>query len=201
MQLNRKTLKRIGLISLSLVVAVAVLAIAEWAEGKRSAGEEYSVYSAYLSEGLLNDAHDWGANGPVQVVVKSTTSVGENLRIKALYVFDSRANFDQLNRSTRISYLVRNLFPARIQAHFRLPNFATLAIASKSDYFSPEFQRAFPRNQGLIVFSGVGFNRSRTQAVFYVDHVCGLCGGGQYVLMAKIAGTWRIQDEHSTWVS
>ena len=201
MQLNRKTLKRIGSISLFLVVAVAVLVSAEWAEGKRSAGEEYAVYSAYLSEGLLEDAHDWGANGPVQVVVKSTTSVGENLRIKARYAFDSRANFDQLDGSTRVSYLVRNLFPTRIQAHFRLPRFATVAIASNSDYVSPEFQREFPHNQGLIVLSGVGFNRTRTQAVFYIDHFCELCGGGQYVLMAKIDGNWHLQDEHSTWVS
>jgi hypothetical protein len=35
---------------------------------------------------------------------------------------------------------------------------------------------------------GVGFNPSRTQAVFYIDHFCGLCGGGRYVLMEKIYG-------------
>lgn len=193
--------KRIGLTALTLVAAAAVLASAEWAEGLRSAGEEYAVYSAYLSDGLLHDAHDWGSSGPVQVVVKSTTSPGGNFRINALYVFDSRANFAQLDRSARASYLVRNLFPTQILAKFRLPRFATLLISSRSDYFSPEFQEEFPHNQGVIVLSGVGFNRARTQAVFYIDHFCGLCGGGSYVLMEKIDGTWRLQDMHSTWVS
>jgi hypothetical protein len=192
---------RIGFVALSFSAIVAILVVAEWAEGRRCAGEEYAVYSAYLSDGLLSDAHDWGSSGLVQVVVKNTTSVSENLRIKALYVFDNRAEFDQLERSTRASYLVRNIFSTRLLEKFRLPRFATLALASGSDYFSPEFQKEFPHNQGLIVLSGVGFNRTRTQAVFYMDHFCGLCGGGRYVLMAKVEGAWHVQYEHSTWIS
>jgi len=201
MPLNRTALRQIGFTALSFLAVVGILAVAEWAEGIRCAGEEYAVYSAYLSDGLLSDAHDWGASGPVQVVVKSTTSVSENLRIKALYVFDSRVDFDQLERSTRASYLVRNIFSTRLLAQFRLPRFATLAFTSRSDYSSPEFQKEFPRNRGVIVLSGVGFNRARTQAVFYIDHFCGLCGGGRYVIMAKVDGTWFVQDEHSTWSS
>ena len=201
MPLNQTVLRRIRFIALSLLAVVGILAIAEWAEKRRCAGEEYAVYSAYLSDGLLSDAHDWGSSGPVQVVVKNTTSVSENLRIKALYVFDGRADFNQLERSTRTSYLVRNIFSTRLLPNFRLPRFATLALASRSDYFSPEFQKEFPHNQGLIALSGVGFNRTRTQAVFYVDHFCGLCGGGRYVLMAKVDGAWHVQEEHSTWIS
>ena len=201
MPLNQTVLRRIRFIALSLLAVVGILAIAEWAEKRRCAGEEYAVYSAYLSDGLLSDAHDWGSSGPVQVVVKNTTSVSENLRIKALYVFDGRADFNQLERSTRASYLVRNIFSTRLLPNFRLPRFATLVLASRSDYLSPEFQKEFPHNQGLIALSGVGFNRTRTQAMFYVDHFCGLCGGGRYVLMAKIDGAWHVREEHSTWIS
>jgi hypothetical protein len=82
-----------------------------------------------------------------------------------------------------------------------LPGRARVAFTSKSDYGSSEFQKEFPHNLGFIVLSGVGFNPSRTQAVFYIDHFCGLCGGGRYVLMEKIDGTWRVRDEHSTWIS
>jgi hypothetical protein len=78
---------------------------------------------------------------------------------------------------------------------------ATVALTSQSDYFSPEFQKRFPNNMGLIAVSGVGFNPNRTQAVFYVDHFCGLCGGGRYVLMEKIEGSWHVRDEHYTWIS
>jgi hypothetical protein len=201
MRLNRIAMKRLGLAALSFVAVPGVLAVAEWAEGIRSAGEEYAVYSAYLSDGLLTDAHDWGASGPVLVVVKSSTSPGDNLRIKALFVFDGRAKFDRLERSTRASYIVRNIFSTGLLPKFQLPGFAKVAFTARLDHFSPEFQTHFPHNQGIIVFSGVGFNRDRTQAVFYVDHFCGLCGGGGYVLMGKIDGAWRVEDEHSTWVS
>jgi hypothetical protein len=201
MRLSRKALRRMGFTLLGLMVVLVVSAAASWAERIRNADEEYEVYSTYLSDGLQNDAHDWGASGAVLLVVKSTTSVSDNLRIKALFVFDSRVRFDRLERSIRASYLVRNLFPTRLQAKFRLPQFAAFALTSESDSYSPEFQKKFPHNQGLIVLSGVGFNRNHTQAVFYIDHFCGLCGGGRYVLMAKIGGAWRAQDEHWTWIS
>jgi hypothetical protein len=184
-----------------LLGIVAVLATAGWAERERNADEEYAVYSAYLSEGLLNDAHDWSVGGPVQVVVRNTTKAGGNLRLRALYVLDGRVHFDQLHTSTRASYLVRNLFQTRILPRFVLPSRATVALASQSDYVSPEFQKKFPHNMGLIILSGVGFNPARTQAVFYIDHFCGLCGGGRYVLMEKINDSWRVRGEHYIWIS
>ena len=99
-----------------------MLAAAGWAERERNADEEYGVYSAYLSEGLLNDAHDWSVGGPVHVVVRDTTEVGENLRWRLLYSWDSHAQFHQLRTSTRASYLVRNLFRTRIASKFVLPS-------------------------------------------------------------------------------
>jgi hypothetical protein len=201
MRINDKARRMIRLTLLFLMGAVAALAAAGWAERERNADEEYAVYSAYLSEGLLNDAHDWSVGGPVQVVVKDTTTSGANLRLRAFYVLDGRVHFDQLHTSTRVSYLVRNLFQTRILPKFVLPSRATVAFASQSDYGSPEFQKRFPHNLGFIVLSGVGFNPARTQAVFYIDHFCGLCGGGRYVLMEKVNGAWLVRDEHYTWSS
>jgi hypothetical protein len=201
MRLNDKVWRRTCGTALLLLAVVAVLASLGWAERERNADEEYAVYSAYLSEGLLNDPHDWSVGGPVQVVVWDTTRAGGNLRLRALYALDGRMRFDQLQTATRASYLVRNLFQTRILPKFVLPSRATVALSSQSDYFSPEFQKKFPRNLGLITLSGVGFNVRRTQAVFYIDHFCGLCGGGRYVLMEKIDGAWRVRDEHYTWIS
>jgi len=201
MRIGDKTRRRVRRTALFLLGIVAVLAVAGWAERERNVDEEYAMYSAYLSEGLLNDAHDWSVGGPVQVVVRGTTKVGGNLRLRALYMLDGRVQFDQLHISTRASYLVRNLFQTRILPRFVLPSRATVALASQSDYGSPEFQKKFPHNLGLIILSGVGFNPTRTQAVFYIDHFCGLCGGGRYVLMEKINGSWRVRDEHYTWIS
>jgi hypothetical protein len=177
-----------------LTVAAALLAAAGWAERERNKEEEYVVYSAYLSEGLLNDAHDWSVGGPVQVVVKDRTTSGGNLRFRLLYLFDGRVHFDGLHTLTRASYLVRNLYQTPILPKFTLPSRATVHFTAQPDYGSVEFQKKFPRNMGLIVLSGVGFNPSHTQAVFYIDHFCGLCGGGRYVLMEKTDGVWHVRE-------
>jgi hypothetical protein len=166
MRLNDKVWRRTCGTALLLVAVVTVLASLGWSERERNADEEYAVYSAYLSEGLLNDPHDWSVGGPVQVVVWDTTRAGGNLRLRALYALDGRVRFEQLQTATQASYLVRNLFQTRMLPKFVLPSRATVALTSQSDYFSPEFQKKFPHNLGLITLSGVGFNVRRTQAVF-----------------------------------
>lgn len=186
--------------ALFIAVAVAVAAFG-WVERKRNEREEYVVYSAYLSDGLLNDAHDWSIGGPVQVVIADKTISGGNLRFPFIYLFDRRVDFGELQTSTRASYLARNLFQLGIESKFSLPSRATVRIAPDAQYSSPGFQEKFPRNMGLIVLSGVGFNPSKTQAVFYINHFCALCGGGRYVLMEKVNGVWRVKDEHYNWIS
>jgi hypothetical protein len=168
MQINDKAKRWIKKAILFLFAAFALLVAASWTERLRNANEEYAVYSAYLSEGLLNDAHDWSVGEPVQVVVEDTTKVGGNLRFRALYALDGRVHFDQMQTSTRASYLVRNLFQTRIVPKFVLPSRATVIFISESDikstpYGSPEFQKKYPRNLGFITLSGVGFNSTRTQ--------------------------------------
>ncbi len=201
MPFSDKARRRIRRTAVLLIAAAAVLAASGWAERERNKDEEYAVYSAYLSEGLLNDAHDWSVGGPVQVVVGDRTIPGGNLRFRLLYLLDSRAHFDDLHALTRASYLVRNLFQTRVLPKFALPSPATVCFTSQADYGSAEFQKKFPRNMGLIVLSGVGFNPSQSQAVFYIDHFCGLCGGGRYVLMEKVHGVWHVRDEHYIWIS
>lgn len=183
-----------------IAVAVALAAFG-WIERQRNEREEYEVYTAYLSDGLLNDAHDWSIGGPVQVVIADKTISGGNLRFPFIYLFDRRVDFGELQPSTRASYLARNLFRTRIESEFSLPSRATVCVTSDAEYSSPAFQEKFPRNMGLVVLSGVGFNRSKTQAVFYINHFCGLCGGGRYVLMEKLSGVWRVKDEHYIWIS
>jgi hypothetical protein len=184
------------------MIAVAIVCGAfACVERERNKQEEYAVYSAYLSEGLLNDAHDWSTVGPVQVVIKNRTISGGNLRFRLLSMFDRRVRFNELQAFTWASYLARNLFRTPIQPTFALPPRATLCITTDSEYGSQEFQKKFPRNMGLVALSGVGFNPSQSQAVFYIDHFCGLCGGGRYVLMKKVSGVWRVQDEHYAWIS
>lgn len=184
-----------------LIAVAAVFVSFGWLERVRNEQEEYKVYSAYLSEGLLNDAHDGSIGGLVQVVIADRTISGGNLRFRLFSLFDRRVDFGELRTSARVSYLARNLFRTAIESKFSLPARATACVTAGGEYGLPAFQEKFPRNIGLVTLSGVGFNLSRTQAVFYIDHFCGLCGGGRYVLMERVDGTWRVKDEHYTWIS
>jgi hypothetical protein len=55
---------------------------------------------------------------------------------------------------------------------------------------------------GFLVFSRVGFNHDRTQALLSYSYYCGSrCAGGVYVLMNKVSGRWRIVSMHPTWAA
>jgi hypothetical protein len=157
-EIGNKMRRRIRHAALSLLAIGAILTGVSWAERTRNAEEEYAVYSTYLSEGLLNDAHDWSVGGPVQLVIEDTTKGGGNLRLRALYVLDGRVHFEQLYPSTRISFFVRNALETQILPKFVLPSRATVVIASESAIQSPEFAKQFPNNVGFVTLSGVGFN-------------------------------------------
>ena len=66
----------------------------------------------------------------------------------------------------------------------------------------PAFYKRFPGSPGLVRLSRVGINADGTQALFYASHTCsGLCGGGEYVVMARRDGRWLIEKEIETWIS
>jgi hypothetical protein len=181
--------------SFAAVLAIGALALSQ-IERARNAEEEYAVYSAYLSEGIRNDPHDWSVGPPIQVVIEDKTSVGGSLRWPMLFIFDKRVRFEQMMVTTRASFVVRNLLRTRLQDKIRLPSRATPILASVSEIGSSGIQQKFSHTMGYIVLSGVGFNSNHTQAVFYMDHFCGLCGGGRYVLMEKVKGIWEVRGEH-----
>jgi hypothetical protein len=200
-QVRDKIWRRLLCFGLCLETAVAVLALISWLEARRNANEEYAVYSAYLSDGLLSDVHDWSMGGPVQVVVEDRTQVGGHIRFWPLYVLDSNLRFNQLHSITGINFVIRNLLHNTILNRFSLPERATVVLASHSGIQDSGFQKRFPASLGFVTLSGVGFNPSHTQALFYIDHFCGLCGGGRYVLMEKTNGLWHVSAEHYTWIS
>lgn len=54
----------------------------------------------------------------------------------------------------------------------------------------------------VVHMSRVGFNREWTEAVVYVQYMCGpWCGGGGFILLGKVDGTWRIRASRSSWVA
>jgi hypothetical protein len=123
------------------------------------------------------------------------------MRWRALCFLDQHVVFDRLHATTLATFAVRNLLRTHLEAKFILPKSAVLVLASAAEIEAPDFQKNHPHNMGYITLSGVGLNLNHTQAVFYINHFCGLCGGGRYVLMEKATGKWEVTAENYTWIS
>lgn len=65
-----------------------------------------------------------------------------------------------------------------------------------------EFHRLYPKSQGFMSVSRIGFNPDRTRALVYVGNLCGgLCGTGQYYLLTKDGHDWKIDVQALVWIS
>lgn len=67
------------------------------------------------------------------------------------------------------------------------------------------FYSRFPDSGGYVWFSAVGFNREKTKAIVFVNHMCGsLCGGGGPHFLEKKNGKWvpaAVDASVSVWAS
>ncbi len=200
-----------GFRRLAVRVAVGIFAVLlcvfglVFAEQRRTEAELDAVLSAYLSDGILHDADDWGSGRGILVVLQREAQRPGMWRWRWLYPFDKRLKFTDSSFVTRSSFTLSNALPSQLRVVLHLPTGVNAILVSRSDVEQTEssgaFQTRFPNNLGYIAVSRVGFNLTKTEAIFYLDHFCGLCGGGRYVLMRKVNGVWKVVDEHFTWVS
>ena len=202
-------IKNLGGAARCILVAVSVLLIFAFglslAEERRTDAELNEIISAYLSDGILHNSHDWGAGEGILVVIQHEAQKPGLWRWRWLYPFDKRVRFDKSMFLTRCSFVLSNAIQNSIDLRLRLPKGIKAVMASRNDLerpnFTSDFQARFPNNLGYIAISHAGFNFDKTEAIFYIDHFCGLCGGGRYVLMRRVNNIWKIIDEHYTWIS
>jgi len=200
--LSRRTIIRGSVGFLAALVFTMALVLCEQ---KRADTTMDDVLSAYLSDGILHDAHDWGTERGILIVLQREAQPPGMWRTRLLYPFDSRLRFPESSFLTRSSFTLANAIPSKLIATLHLPNGVNVVKVDRHDLqqsqASEEFQTRFPNNLGYIAVSRLGLNLDRTEAIFYVDHFCGLCGGGRYVLMRKVNESWKVVAEHYTWIS
>jgi hypothetical protein len=203
MQRSRYT----GIAFRTVIVVAALLAgtaVTFILEQRRTQAEMGAVMSAYLSDEVLHNAHDWGSGRGTQIILQREAQQPGTWRGRWILLFDQDLRFPQTSFVTRTSFVVNNVFASNIRAELRLPNGVDSVVVSRSELQRSEpsdFQKQFPNNLGYIAVSQPGLNLSKTEAILYIDHFCGLCGGGGYILMRKVNGAWRVVDQHFTWVS
>jgi hypothetical protein len=189
-----------------LITAAILLSYTAWLVLEQPGkSEQYAVWSSYLNLADHGDSHDLPGRPTLTVIKNRTLALGSDRGIIGrLSSFCSEVSharrIDGLGASTFLSFLLMNLRVRTIERRFLLPG--NYAIADHHETESTDFQKTFPNSYGYVVLSSVGFNAEHTEAYFYVEHICGLCGSGRYVLLQKTErGDWQIADEQYTWIS
>ena len=169
-------------------------------------GEEYSIYSAIISENYIKDG--------VRLVVVTTPTCCEVNQAQKEQVMPRFQYSDRAepfpSQETLDSYVERNRTSVEVQKLFRL-NVAVQIVPYKKieslfDMIELEekwkmFYRMFPHSNGYIRFSRAGFNRAGNEAFVSTAWMSGsLSGEGHYFLLSKKDGRWRIERSIPTWM-
>jgi hypothetical protein len=172
--------------------------------------EQYAVLSAYIESGLTGYSHDLGSPEGLVVIAARTTFSEPQVNSNKFKQYRSlvsstghaKAAIHQLSRSLVFEFWVTNLWDVVLEPKLRFPARYELATEQEMALYPYEgFLSRFPNSYGALTFSRVAFNSELTQAFFYTEHLCGLCGEGKFVYMRKIAGKWVVADTAGTWIS
>ena len=151
--------------------------------------EEYSVYSSLINSRFLSPQTNLALiEGRTQfddhmVTIPKEFENDLQPKIAANYALQRRLHI-------RVTY--RLLTPAQLDALFKSDLREAWDI----------YWKRYPRATGLLTFSRVGFNATKTRAFVYVADVCGaLCGYGRTFVLEKQNRAWKIVDERQLWIS
>jgi hypothetical protein len=181
-------------VALLLVGIAALFVVEHW----RTQAEVGPLLSALFRDGVLHETQDSGSGHSIQIILLREAYQSDTWRARW-------SVFPQASLVTRSNFVLNNAVTTDIRAELQLPRGAVTIVVSRSEVergLPGDFQRRFPNNMGYFVVSHPGFNFSKTEAILYIEHHCsGLCGGGEYILVRKVIGVWRIVAQHDTWVS
>ena len=186
-----KTVLRIGLsvfAALSLFVLTVFVVIRP--NSRLAAAEQYAVYSAYLESEITDNFHDYGTGKGFVLLIQNRTAP---VHVAAPRFHRLKTDAPALQDATLMNLVAENLVSEVLAKRFRLP--VNYELLSEEQLVKPGSYAEY------VTVSRVGFNKDLSQALFYTEHICGLCGGGGYVLMERRLGQWRVKAFLSTWVS
>jgi hypothetical protein len=180
-----------GLFVLSVMLSFVVADFVVHRPNSRlAASEQYAVYSAYLESEIAENFHDYGSGSGIVMLIQDKTTVA---RVAVRRLTRLKRDAPTLEDATLMNFVAHNVVPQTLTKRFRLPVHYELL---------PEEQLVKPGSYAsYVTVSQVGFNQDLSEALFYTEHICGLCGGGGYVLMERRFGKWKVKAFLSTWVS
>jgi|SRR6266496_2183850 len=148
MQRNRYT-KVVLRAAIVVVVLLAGIAAVFILEQRRTQAELGSVLSAYLSDEVLHNSHDWGSGRGVQIILQREAQQPGTWRWRWSLLFDRRLQFPKASLVTRTSFVICNAIASDIRPELRLPNGVESVVVNRSELErseSSDFQKRFPNN-------------------------------------------------------
>jgi hypothetical protein len=192
----------IGLILISTAPG-SVSMPANHAQSNPDAGvsdEEYEIYSSLIKQFYVEPKTR-------QVIIEERTfryDFGvdndepwrEKSKKKGVSIDESAADDYEAKNSSKW-LLNKNSFKLPVKASLITDNdLKAIFHGSWGDLEWINYYRRFPESRGFVMFSRVGFNTERTQALVYVGSRCGPhCGDIHFLLLEKAEGTWTIKKE------
>lgn len=166
--------------------------------------EEYLVYQVLLKKEFIG-------RGTERVIIKGDTIVDNysdypDVRKKLISRFKATSE-DYLQKNAR-SYELKDKFNLNEKIIFLKQSEMMELIKEmnrtlNSDEWAKIQNEKYPNSGGIIIsLSRVGFNSNKTQALVQVGFQCGVtCGEGNYFLLTKNKGRWKIKKKHITWIA
>ena len=188
------------------VVALFATHLALRPKPELATSEQYQVLSAYIEPNLTGESHDLGSRTRLVVIDERTTFSGQSNKFKQYVSLlentgRAKATISQLRRPLVFEFWAANLCDVTLERGFQLPTRYELATEQEMKLYPFEaFFARFPSSYGALTFSRVAFNRDLTEAFFYTEHLCGLCGEGKFVYMRKTDGKWAVAATASMWI-
>lgn len=158
--------------------------------------EEQAIYSFFVGDGTA----------PMLILQETSTSVDweDPKEIKKNVL----SGFKNISNQAIKSYLARNAQPSQLSpdmdlgVKYILLTQDELSQITSQPNWNEVLAEKYPGSGGYLIFSHVGFNNSLDQAVIYVGQVAGpLMGTGNYYLMEKQDGEWKIKEQIMVWIS
>lgn len=160
--------------------------------------EEYKVYMAVL--------------GKTKEMFVVRDKSGMDKESKNIDRFSVRDFLKELIPETIEDFQAKNKEIAQLKKKFPTKiNYKLINIDELREFFAYEFDgemdweafyKKYPKSGGLYTFSRVGFSQDGQQALLFVTNWCrSLCGEGNYYLLKKENGEWKVINKHMIWIS
>ena len=108
-------------VAVAVAALLAVIAVFFILEQRRTQAEVGAVLSAYLSDEVLNNAHDWGSGRTIQITLQREAHQPGIWKWRWSLLFDRQLRFPQASFVTRTSFVVSNAVASDIRAQLDLP--------------------------------------------------------------------------------